>query len=142
MNLSPRRREQPEINITPLIDVVFLMLIFFMVSTTFAERTRLDVTLPETTQEAKRDAPKGLRLTINAQGRIFLDGRPLANAQIQTIARALQQAVTGAGSEDPPRLVIDADADARHQMVVRALDAAGRAGIRNVGMATTTAGPQ
>ena len=139
MNLSPRRREQPEINITPLIDVVFLMLIFFMVSTTFAERTRLDVTLPETTREAERDAPQGLRLTINAQGRMFLDGRPLANAQIQTIARALQQAVT-AGGEDTPRLVIDADAEARHQMGVRALDAAGRAGIRNVGMAATTAG--
>lgn len=141
MNLSPRRREEPEVNLTPLIDVVFLMLIFFMVSTTFVSQARLNVTLPESEQASSSDDDDGLALTINAQGRMFLDGDALVNSKLETVRRALDQAV---GERDPKtvRLVIQADADARHQAVITVLDAAGQLGLSRVGMAASATGEQ
>ncbi len=141
MNLSPRRREDPEVNLTPLIDVVFLMLIFFMVSTTFVSQARLNVTLPESEQASSSDDDDGLALTINAQGRMFLDGEALVNSKLETVRRALNQAV---GERDPKtvRLVIQADADARHQAVITVLDAAGQLGLSRVGMAASATGEQ
>ena len=135
MNLSPRRREEPEINLTPLIDIVFLMLIFFMVSTTFLREAELQVTLPDASQEPAAQPQQPLELTINRQGTVFLDGRPLLNNQLDTIRRAVEKAVAER-SGPSSRLVIRADARAEHQMVVRALDALGRAGVSNVGIAT------
>jgi biopolymer transport protein ExbD len=135
VNLSRRRREEPEINLTPLIDVVFLMLIFFMVSTTFLRQSELRISLPEASQEPSQAVEKPLELTINTEGTVFLDGKPLVNSQRETIERALDKA---AGDRDPAKmeLVIRADGRTRHQLVVTALDAAGRAGFRNVGIAT------
>lgn len=135
MNLSPRRRDEPEINLTPLIDVVFLMLIFFMVSTTFLREAELQVTLPDSSQEPATEPQPPLELTINRQGTVFLDGRPLLNNQLDTIRRAVEKAVAGRPAASS-RLVIRADARAEHRMVVRALDAVGRAGVSNVGIAT------
>ena len=135
MNLSPRRRDEPEINLTPLIDVVFLMLIFFMVSTTFLREAELQVTLPDSTEEPEAAVIQPLELTINRQGTMFLDGRPLLNNQLDTIRRAVELAVADR-PESQRRLVIRADARAEHRMVVRALDAVGRAGVSNVGIAT------
>ncbi|MBA1149413.1 biopolymer transporter ExbD [Ectothiorhodospiraceae bacterium WFHF3C12] len=133
MNLSPRRREEPEINLTPLIDIVFLMLIFFMVSTTFLRQAELQVALPEASEEPAEAATQPLELTINKQGKVFLDGRPLVNNQTETIRRALVKARDERG-ELP--LIIRADAGAEHQRVVSALDAAGQAGINRVSIAT------
>lgn len=133
MNLSPRRREEPEINLTPLIDIVFLMLIFFMVSTTFLRQAELQVALPEASEEPSEAATKPLELTINKQGRVFLDGRPLVNNQTETIRRALVEAK---GEQESLPLIIRADAGAEHQRVVSALDAAGQAGLNRVSIAT------
>ena len=91
MNLSPRRRDEPEINLTPLIDVVFLMLIFFMVSTTFLREAELQVSLPDSSQEPAGQPQPPLELTINRQGTVFLDGRPLLNNQLDTIRRAVEK---------------------------------------------------
>lgn len=134
MNLRPRRREEPEINLTPLIDVVFLMLIFFMISTTFVQQTRLDVTLPSTEQSATVPERDALNVTISSDGRISVDGRTLANGKVATIRRALEDALGDRKAAEVP-VVVDADANARVQVVVRALDAAGQAGLRRVGMA-------
>ncbi|MCS4503310.1 hypothetical protein KBTX_01924 [wastewater metagenome] len=134
MNLSPRRRDEPEINLTPLIDVVFLMLIFFMVSTTFVQQTRLDVTLPSAEQSATTPERETLHVTISPDGRISVDGRTLANGKVATIRQALEDALGDRDAADVP-VVVDADANARHQVVVRALDAAGQAGLTHVGMA-------
>ncbi|MDZ7809876.1 MAG: biopolymer transporter ExbD [Arhodomonas sp.] len=141
MNLSPKRRHEPEINLTPLIDVVFLMLIFFMVSTTFIQQTRLDVSLPSASAVAQKAEADALHLTIDAQGNMFLDDRRLRNGRRETIERALAEALAG---RDPgaAHLIIDADARARHQMVIRALDAAGRAGVSRVGMAAAAESAQ
>ena len=134
MNLSPRRHEEPEINLTPLIDVVFLLLIFFMVSTTFVRSADLQVSLPEAALEPTRAAEQPLELTITRQGSFALDGESLVNAQMDTVRLALEQA--RAVREDIS-LVIRADAQTPHQAVVTALEAAGKAGISQVGIATT-----
>lgn len=133
MNLSPRRREEPEINLTPLIDIVFLMLIFFMVSTTFLRQAELQVALPEASEEPSEAATRPLELTINRQGKVFLDGRALVNNQTDTIRRALVEAL---GERKQVPLIIRADAAAEHQRVVSALDAAGQAGLNRVSIAT------
>lgn len=135
MNLRPRRREEPEINLTPLIDVVFLMLIFFMVSTTFLRESDLQISLPEASVETAPEEAEPLEVTINREGSIFLDGEALVNSRPETVRRALRDAI---GERDPEsvRVVVRADGAAAHRLVVTALDAAGQVGLRRVGIAT------
>lgn len=139
MNLRAPRREEPDINLTPLIDVVFLMLIFFMISTTFLQEGNLRLVLPEASPEPVAQERQTLELTVNADGQYFLDGKPLLNRQAETVRRALRQLVV-AGDQRP--LIIRADANTPHQAVVTALDAAGQAGITQVAIATTPAGEE
>ncbi|MCC5856836.1 MAG: biopolymer transporter ExbD [Ectothiorhodospiraceae bacterium] len=133
MNLRPRRQDEPEINLTPLIDVVFLMLIFFMVSTTFMRQADLELTLPEASQDPREQAADSIELAINADGQYFVNGEPLVNTQLETVRRALEQA--RAEMPDAP-LVIRADARSTHQSVVTAMDAAGQANISRLSIAT------
>lgn len=133
MNLRPRRREEPEITLTPLIDVVFLMLIFFMVSATFLNEADMELTLPEASREPVQRPSTPVELTINAEGDYYIDGTALANQQTNTVERALEQAMESAPGVP---LVIRADGRTPHQSLVTALDAAGRAGIERVSIAT------
>ncbi|MCG5528083.1 MULTISPECIES: biopolymer transporter ExbD [Halorhodospira] len=134
MNLRRRqRRDEPDLNLTPLIDVVFLLLIFFMVTTTFVDQVGLDITLPEAEQETEEAQPRLLEIGISAEGEYFVDGSPLVNREIDTLVRALEEA-REAG--DVAGIVVRADADAPHRAVVRALDGAGRVGIDRVSIAT------
>ncbi|PWG63227.1 ExbD/TolR family protein [Spiribacter halobius] len=135
MNLRPRRREDPEINLTPLIDVVFLMLIFFMVSTTFLRESDLQVSLPEASTEVTAEENAPVELTINRQGSFFINGEALVNSRPETLRRALEDAI-GAREAASVRVVVRADAESAHRLVVRALDAAGQVGLRRVGIAT------
>ncbi len=133
MNLRPRRQDEPEINLTPLIDVVFLMLIFFMVSTTFMRQADLELTLPEASQDPREQATDRIELSINADGQYFVNGEPLINTQLETVRRALEQA--RAEMPDAP-LVIRADGRSAHQSVVTAMDAASQANISRLSIAT------
>lgn len=133
MNLRPRRREEPEITLTPLIDVVFLMLIFFMVSTTFQRDADMAITLPEAGQQPAERELHPIELGISAEGDFLIDGRSLVNGQLDTIRRALEEA--RAERPDAP-LVIRADARTSHQNVVRAMEAAGQADITRLSFAT------
>ncbi|MDN3518460.1 biopolymer transporter ExbD [Aquisalimonas lutea] len=133
MNLRPRRREEPEITLTPLIDVVFLMLIFFMVSATFLNEADMELSLPEASREPAQRPGTPVELVINAEGDYYVDGTALANQQTNTVERALEQAMANAPGTP---LVIRADGRTPHQSVVTALDAAGRAGIESVSIAT------
>lgn len=136
MNMRPRRREDPDINLTPLIDVVFLLLIFFMVSTTFTRETELKVQLPEAGGEPVEQPPQAVEVTVSADGRYFVNGRAVVDRRVQTLRRAIEKAA--GGRRDVP-LVIRADARAQHQAVVRAMDAAGRAGFKHLSIATVRA---
>ena len=133
MNLRGRRNREPEVNLTPLIDVVFLMLIFFMVSTTFQHDADLSIQLPEAGVEAGPREAATMQLSISAEGEYALDGRILADNRRDTIVRALTQA----REENPERhLIVRADARTPHQNVVRAMEAAGLASISRLSFAT------
>lgn len=136
MNLRPRGREDDvDVNMAPFIDVVFLLLIFFMVTTTFLREGNIELTLPEASPEPTQAESPALELTVDASGNYALNGQALANRQPQTIRRALEQALAETGA--PQELIIRADANTPHQAVVTAMDAAGQAGIQKLGIATT-----
>lgn len=133
MNLRSQRREELELNITPLIDVVFLLLIFFMVSTSFERQSEINITLPEANEEYTEVNPDALHVDIDVQGQVFINNRPLVNAQLSTIREALRDATHD--MEDPP-LIISADAQATHQLVIRVMDAARQLNLVRIIFAT------
>ena len=130
-----RRQSDTEVsvNLTPLIDVVFLLLIFFMVSTTFTKETHLSIDLPESSGELLEQQPQQIELVINEDGEFAINGQTLVNSRIETIKRAL--AKVSEGDHGLP-LIITADANTPYQSVVTAMDAAGQMGFANLSMTT------
>jgi biopolymer transport protein ExbD len=133
MNFRQRRIEEPEISLTPLIDVDFLLLIFFMVSTTFIKDTEIRIDLPEATASPQEQERSTVNVVIDLEGRYFVDGRLLVNRQVGTLREALEQAV---GDRQGVTVLISADAQTAHQAVITAMDAARQAGILHVSLAT------
>ena len=134
MNFRKGISDEVEVNLTPLIDVVFLLLIFFMVTTTFDRNAKIKIDLPST-QSAKHIAQKNtMELLINSQGKYYVDGQEVLNNQPETLFRAMSEALDKRGKNPP--LVISADANANYQAVVTAMDIAGRLGLTNFSMAT------
>lgn len=130
-----KRQSQLEegINLTPLIDVVFLLLIFFMVSTTFTKETHLTIELPEANSAVAAIEAKGIDIVINNNGDYSVNGQLLVNNQADTLMRALQ-AITSGEQETP--VVIIADANASHRSVVTAMDVVGRLGLSKLRITT------
>lgn len=126
MNLRRERKDDVELNLTPLIDVVFLLLIFFMVSTTFERQSEINITLPEASEEYTETEPDAVNVDIDMQGRIYINDQALVNSQILTIREAMRDVMLDL--DDPP-VIISADAQATHQMVVRVMDAARQLGL-------------
>ena len=134
MRLSVRSKAQPEVNLTSLIDVVLLLLIFFMVSTSFVKQSQIQLRLPEADSPAIVDeAPEQIDIMITEVGTYFVNGRELINTRPETIRNALQK-ISGGNNELP--LTISADANAKHQYVVTAMDVAGRLGFTRINIAT------
>ncbi len=136
------RRQQVEdqgINLTPLIDVVFLLLIFFMVSTTFTKETHLSVDLPEAVGEQSSDLPEQIEILINSDGSYSVNGLALVNNQVATLRSALEK--TSEGNNQVP-LVITADANTPHQAVVQAMDVAGQLGFARLSITTRQPEPE
>ena len=134
MNLRPGHKEESvEVNLTPLIDVVFLLLIFFMVTTTFDRHARLKVSLPEATAKASQQQSEPLVLSIDAKGNYFINDRQVVNQTLDTLKQALQKTV---GDDVDIALVLRADANTPHQFVVRAMDAASQLGLNKLSIAT------
>ena len=134
MKLSARAKEEPEVNMTSLIDVVLLLLIFFMVSTSFVKQSQISIRLPEADSSAiVEDVPRQLDIMITEQGTFLVNGRELVNNRPETIRNALQK-VSGGNTSLP--LTISADANARHQFVVTAMDVAGKLGFVKISIAT------
>ena len=129
-----RGRHEASIDLTPLIDVVFLLLIFFMVSTNFVRESQLRINLPEATGVVTEKEPGTLELLVDKAGDYALDGRVLVNGELETLVQALSEARKRTG--DDVTLIITADALSTHQSVVRAMDAAGRAGLVNLRITT------
>lgn len=133
MNLRSQRREEVELNITPLIDVVFLLLIFFMVSTTFDRESEISLTLPEASEEFVESKVDEIAIAIDNKGRVFVNENPLLNSQLNTIREAMRDA---AHDLSAPSIVISADASATHETVVRVMDAARQLDLVKITFAT------
>jgi biopolymer transport protein ExbD len=134
MNLRPDRSdERVDVNLTPLIDVVFLLLIFFMVSTTFDRHAKLKVELPEASAKTEQQLEDPVVLSIDAKGNYFIDDRQVVNTQLETLKIALQKTVA---DKKDVSLVLRADAKTPHQSVVRAMDAASQLGLTRLSIAT------
>lgn len=133
MRLQEHEHEEPEINLTSLIDVVFLLLIFFMVSTTFDRQALIRLDLPEAATAETEALPDVIEIIITAQGQLFV-----GDGLVTEPGRAAVQAALSEQLRDRPEapVVVRADAEAPHRMVVMALDAAAAEGVRRVGIAT------
>jgi biopolymer transport protein ExbD len=127
MNLRPRRAEPPRVDITPLIDVVFLMLIFFMVSTTFDKQTQLKVDLPSAeTVETAEEPPEKIQVTIDAKGQFYVNERELVKHDAETLSRTLRKIADG--QVDRP-IVVSGDRSAPLQSMMTVLDVAAQLGM-------------
>ncbi len=134
MNLRPPHREDPELNLISLIDVLLVLLIFFMVSTTFQQEGRVKIHLPQASDlPVPRGAQEPLTITVTAEGGYRLNERTLINSTPEVLRDALMKQ---AGAERGP-ITIRADARATHQAVVTAMDVAGKLGFVELNIATT-----
>jgi biopolymer transport protein ExbD len=134
VNLNVRIKEEPEVNLTSLIDVVLLLLVFFMVSTSFVKQSQISIRLPDAESSPVTDQPaEQIDIMITEQGTYLVNGRELVNSRPATIRNALQKVSNG---DHTLPLTISADANARHQYVVTAMDVAGRLGFVQINIAT------
>ena len=134
MNLQPSTPDEPEVNLTPLIDVVFLLLIFFMVSTTFEHQSRIQIELPEATAEETKPEDESLEIIIDAQGRFFIGEEQVVNTELNTLKGAISKSV---GEREGIPVIIRADAKTPHQAVITALDATSQLGLTRISLATS-----
>ena len=138
MNFKRRKPEEFDLNLTPLIDVVFLLLIFFMVTTTFDRETQLKIELPQASGERKT-ATETLEISVDMKNRFFINQKEVVNSGLETIKKALKQA---AGERKNPPLLISADGQATHQSVITVLDAAAQLGFVNITFAANEPKPE
>lgn len=133
MNLRKFRKDDTEVNMAPLVDVVFLLLIFFMVTTTFREESEIQIDLPKAANEPMDVMPEAIEVMIDRDGTFYVDEQALINTQVDTLKRAFRESL--GGRENVP-VIVSADANAPHQAVVKAMDAARQVGLSKLSIAT------
>ena len=133
MNFRPRAKEEPEINLIPFIDVLLVILIFLMLTTTYSKFTELQLTLPVADAQQPRDHPKEVIVSVAADGRYAVNRTGVEGKDVESIAQALRSAATA--SRDSV-VIISADATAPHQAVVTVMEAARRVGLTQITFAT------
>ena len=126
MNFRPRPKEAPEINLIPFIDVLLVVLIFLMLSTTYSKFTELQVNLPSADADQPRDNPREVIVAVSADGRYVVNGQAVDGRSVELLTAELGKAAGGPG--DVP-VIVSADATAAYQSVVNVMDAARRAGL-------------
>jgi biopolymer transport protein ExbD len=135
MNLKPRRIEDPEINVTSLIDVVLLLVVFFMLSSNFTAEGRMRVRLPQASSvPTDRSASEALVISVSAAGAYLVNGRELIDSSPDTLRAAILKSAASAPRSAP--VSIRADGRASHQSVVTAMDVLGRLGFTQMNLAT------
>lgn len=137
MNLTRRSDEEPELNLISLVDVVLLLLIFFMVSTTFNRESQLQVDLPEASSEPTEVPKEVLEITINVDGEYFINEQQVINAEPETLRRAIIQAV---GDRRDMPVIVRSDARTPFQAVVTVMDVTGKLGMTQLSLATSQPG--
>lgn len=136
MNFRSRQREEPEINLIPFIDVLLVVLIFLMLSTTYSKFTELQLKLPVADADAQRDYPKEVMVTVTSEGAYAVNKVPVAGRGLDALSAAL---VEGAKAGKESVVIISADASAKHQAVVTVMEAARRSGLTQITFATQSA---
>ncbi len=126
MKFSRRRIEEPEINLIPFIDVLLVVLIFLMLSTTYSRFTELQISLPAADADQLREHPSEIIVAVSADGRYAIDRQPVEGRSVEVLTAILARAAAGQADST---LIISADALAAHQSVINVLDAARRAGL-------------
>lgn len=133
MNFKRQVKAEEGINLTPLIDVVFLLLIFFMVSTTFTKESHLEIDLPEASGDPLATQTQQIDVVVDAEGRYTVNGRLLINSQLSTLKRAIKDV-----SEDDTSVpfIITGDANSSYQSIISVMDMASQLGFVNISMTT------
>ena len=129
MNFGRPRSSEPEINLIPFIDVLLVVLIFLMLSTTYGRLTQIDLKLPTADSEQQQEKPNEIRVTVSSDGQYMVQNKAVEGADIQAIRQALGLAAKETAN---PLVVISADARASHQSVIQVLEAAQTAGLQQV----------
>lgn len=137
MNFRPGTRDEPEINLIPFIDILLVVLIFLMLTTTYSKFTQLQVNLPVADAQAQRDNPKEIIVSISADGRYAVNNDLVEGATVEVLTRALTQSTQDSRETI---IIISADAAATHQSVINVMDAARRAGLVQITFATQQSG--
>ena len=135
MNFRKRRPEEPEINLIPFIDVLLVVLIFLMLSTTYSKFTELQITLPFANADKARVRPHEIIVAVAADGRYAVNRTPVEGRSVELLTAEL--AAAAAGSTEMI-VIVSADATAAHQSVINVMDAARRAGLARLTFATQT----
>ena len=133
MNFRPRIKEEPEINLIPFIDVLLVVLIFLMLTTTYSKFTEMQLKLPVADTDNQRDYPKEVVVAVGADGRYMVNKQPVGGRTVDAVAASLAEAAK-AGKDST--VIISADATATHQSVVTVMEAARRAGLSQITFAT------
>jgi len=136
MKFRARPPEEPEINLIPFIDVLLVILIFLMLTTTYSKFTEMQLTLPVANADAQRDRPKEVIVAVSAEGRYMVNREPLSGSGVQALATALR----GAAAKDSV-VIISADALASHQSVITVMEAARREGLTHITFAAKSGPP-
>lgn len=134
MNISPKQKEALDVNITPLIDVVFLLLIFFMVSTTFERESEIEIMLPQASADAKVSDDFVMQVVVDVEGTYYINNKRVINTKLTTLMKAMQEV---AGDRKDPPIILSADAKTPHQSVITVMDAAARLGFVRLNFSTT-----
>jgi len=135
MHFRRRRIEEPEINLIPFIDVLLVVLIFLMLSTTYSRYSKLQINLPTADAERLKERPAEILVTVSAEGRYAVNRDPLEGRSIEVLTAALQRAAVST-DDKAPVVIVSADALTPHQSVINVLDAARRAGLPRLTFAT------
>jgi len=133
MNFRPRAKEEPEINLIPFIDVLLVILIFLMLSTTYSKFTELQLRLPVADADVQRDYPREVIVAVSADGRYSINRVPVDGRSVEAVATAL---VDAAKHGKDSVVIISADATAAHQSVITVMEAARRSGLNQITFAT------
>ncbi|MCZ8074066.1 biopolymer transporter ExbD [Paucibacter aquatile] len=137
MKFRQRRSEEPEINLIPFIDVLLVVLIFLMLSTTYSKFTELQIALPVANSEQLKERPQEIIIAVSADGRYVINGQAVEGRTVELLTASLTQASQG---RPETMVIVSADASAAHQSVVNVMDAARRAGLSRLTFAAQTSG--
>jgi biopolymer transport protein ExbD len=133
-----RSHEEPEINLIPMIDVLLVILIFLMITTTYSKYAGLEINLPTADAEQKSDQPNEINVVVSHQGDVMVNRNVISGRDVPAIALALRR-VAGTAGDKEPVVIISADATATHQRVIDVMQAAQQAGLAHISFATQNA---